>query len=168
MDWILEHLQIVGAIVVAAAYWLNQAREAKAAEKERQRRAAEGLPEEEEEEFEFEEEEIEAEVMGRRAVPPPLVQVKPPALPGPQVLTQNNSTELQRQEQLMDRLRQVRAERSASPASGAAATQRKVAAKGKGVASAVPIGLKARLRNCGEVRRAMVLKEILGKPVGLD
>jgi len=167
MEWILENLQIVGAIVVAAAYWLNQAREAKAAEKERQRRAAEGLPEEEEE-FEFEEEEIEAEVMGRRAVPPPLVQVKPPALPGPQVLTQNNSTELQRQEQLMDRLRQVRAERSASPASGAAATQRKVAAKGKGVASAVPIGLKARLRDRGEVRRAMVLKEILGKPVGLE
>jgi type IV secretory pathway VirB10-like protein len=167
MDWISEHLQIVGAIVVAAAYWLNQAREAKAAEKERQRRAAEGLPEEEEE-FEFEEEEIEAEVMGRRAVPPPLVQVKPPALPGPPVLTQNNSTELQRQEQLMDRLRQVRAERSASPASGAAATQRKVAAKGKGVASAVPIGLKARLRDRGEVRRAMVLKEILGKPVGFE
>ncbi len=167
MDWVLENLQVVGAIVVAAAYWLNQAREAKAAEKERQRRAAEGLPEEEEE-FEFEEEEIEAEVMGRRAVPPPLVQVKPPALPVPPVLTQDNSTELQRQEQLMDRLRQVRAERSASPASGAAATQRKVAAKGKGVVSAVPIGLKARLRNRGEVRRAMVLKEILGKPMGLE
>lgn len=173
MDWILNNLQIVGAIVVAAAYWLNQSREAKALEKERQRRAAEGVPEEEEL-FEFPEDfdpELLEEWPKRQA--PPLVQVTPPPLPGAsptagsQVLTQNNSTELERQEHLMERLRQVRSERNQSPASGASATQKRVAAKRLPTAVAAPIGLKARLRDRGEVRRAIVLREVLGPPVGL-
>lgn len=170
MDWILDNLQIVGALVVAAAYWLNQAREAKAAEKERQRRAAEGLPDEDDAEFFEEPEEIDPELREerpRRQAPPPLVRVEPPPLPGPRAMPTGLAGELQRQEDLVDRLRQVRKERNQSPASGAAATQKRVAAKRKPAADAVPVDLRTRLRNRQEVRRAVVMREILGPPLGL-
>lgn len=165
MDWIFDNLQIVGALVVAAAYWLNQAREAKALEKEAQRRQAEGVPEEELFEFPEDMDPDLREEWPRQ--PPVVVQVTPPPLPVPQVLTQNNSTGLQRQEHLMERLRQVRNERNQAPASGASATQKRVAAKRLPTEAVAVTGLKSRLRQRGEIRRAIVLREVLGPPVGL-
>ena len=74
---------------------------------------------------------------------------------------------LKHQQDLAERLRQIR-ETKATTTGGAAATRARVAAKGVAKSSVqVPSSVRARLRNPAEVRRAFVMREILDPPVGL-
>jgi hypothetical protein len=74
---------------------------------------------------------------------------------------------LKHQQDLAERLRQIR-ETKATTTGGAAATRARVAAKGVAKSAAqVPASIRARLRDPVEVRRAFVMREILDTPVGL-
>ena len=74
----------------------------------------------------------------------------------------------------MERLRQakeIKAARvtkinKATTTGGAAATQGRVSKTGKSAATAMP-GLRGRLRNRDEIRKAIILREILDRPLGL-
>ncbi len=95
---------------------------------------------------------------------------KSPHQPGGQEAV---NAELERQRHLEERIRALRQKRD-SRSSGAAATQRSVvakrAAKQGGVPDVEPIaldGIRSRLRSSREARRAVVLREILDKPVGM-
>ena len=82
------------------------------------------------------------------------------------------NAELERQRNLEQRIRALRQNREGR-GSGAAATQRSVVAQRaarKGAVDAEPIsidGIRSRLRNPREARRAVVLREILDSPVGM-
>lgn len=147
MDWIFDNIQILIAIGAAVAFWLNKARE----ERETRRQM-----EENDEPVDWED-----EVFGPReeealAPPPPprivIHQRTPPPLP-PQA-----DAEVQRQREMMERLKTLRAERAQAAAKKTAA---------RAAAPAALAGLRSRLRDKGEIRRAVVLREILGPPVGL-
>ena len=81
---------------------------------------------------------------------------------------------LQRQQDLQNQLQQLKEQRKAATTTGGAAvtSARALAAiqRGGGKAATAPIkkaGLKASLRRRSEIRRAVVMREILGPPVGL-
>lgn len=82
------------------------------------------------------------------------------------------NVELERQRNLEQRIRALRQNREGR-GSGAAATQRSVVAQRaarKGAVDAEPIsidGIRSRLRDPREARRAVVLREILDSPVGM-
>jgi hypothetical protein len=157
MDWIFDHFQILAIVGLALASWLKSRADAKAAEREEQEARRE--LEEPEEPF------GPGEAWGapyQEAVPPPLVRVNPP--PVPVVETEG---ELKRQLEMQERLRQLR-ETKAVTSGGAAVTRARTKdAKAAKSASAVPVGFRGALRNHGQVRRAIVMREILGPPLGL-
>ncbi len=144
MDWIFDNIQILVAIGAGIALWLNKRHE----EREQQRQMEEEGPADwEEEEFGPEE-----------TSPPPQIvihQRKPPPLPP----TEN--AEAVRQREMMERLKALRAERNAQAAT------KNAPARTKTSPAMVPGSLQSRLRDRGEIRRAIVLREILGPPVGL-
>ena len=86
----------------------------------------------------------------------------------------SHAEELERQRKLDERLRSLRHNRE-KRSTGAAATQRSVVAKRaarKGVVEEVADptsigGIRSRLRSTREARRAIVMREILGTPVGM-
>ena len=74
---------------------------------------------------------------------------------------------LKHQQDLAERLRQIR-ETKATTTGGAAATRARLASKGVAKpATQFPASIRARLRDPAEVRRAFVMREILDAPVGL-
>ncbi len=117
----------------------------------------------------------------RPAVPPPLpptafphpagnVTAPAPALrrksrePEPAAVAFDNSSELARQQQLADKLKEMKRTRGAREVNeGLLPKKRSVA----DVSTTSISPLKSRLRNREELRQAFVLKEILGKPVAL-
>ncbi len=162
MDFIFDNFQIVILVAGAIAYFVNNLRQAKEAE----RQARDEPPVEYEDvfgpDFDFGDSQRER----GEPVPPPLVPVaKPPPLPAPHVPVSANERELHRQQQLQDRLAEFRRSK-AQGREGAKATRTRVAAGKPGAAVVpVPTSLHSRLRNKGEVRRAIVMREILGPPV---
>ncbi len=98
-----------------------------------------------------------------RAVVPPSMQMA-----GYDAEVANETAKaLKHQQNLEARLRQIR-ENKATTSGGASATRARVAAKGTAEPTRqVPFGLRQRLRDPAEIRRAFVLKEILDTPVGL-
>jgi hypothetical protein len=94
------------------------------------------------------------EDLPRRVVPPPLARYVPAPEP-----------ELERQKKMEERLKAVRAAKSAGTAKPAASAK----SKSKNVAPPLvsPSKLRDRLRDPKEVRRAIVMREILGPPLGL-
>jgi hypothetical protein len=114
----------------------------------------------------------------RPAVPPPL----PPAFPVPQGSTAapvpnlrrasreapfaaaafDTSSELARQEQIAEQLKELKRTRGARETSDALIPRN----RGRGAAS-VGSSLKSRLGNRNELRQAFVLKEILEKPIAM-
>jgi hypothetical protein len=88
----------------------------------------------------------------------------PPPLPA---VAQEAEAELKRQMQLQERLRELR-DSKAVTSGGAAATRTRTATQQTGyTASAIPIGLRGVLRKRSEIRRAVILREVLGPPLGL-
>jgi hypothetical protein len=151
MDWIFDHFQILAIVGLAFASWLKSRADAKAAEREEQ-----------EARRELEDPE---EVFGPgEAWMRPREQPAPPAPPPiPAVDAQG---ELKRQMDMQEKLRQIRETKTAGGAGKATRMSLKNAKSTKTV-SAAPVGLRAALRNHGQVRRAIIMREILGPPLGL-
>lgn len=162
MDWILENFQVLIALGAGVAYWINKIREEREARRQEEDAAAEDAgweyegydPEDYEEEEAYEEEEEEA-----IAVPPPMPQIiiypsAPPPLP-PKI-----DPVVERQREMMERLKALRAER-------AAAAQKHTPKAARTKTEGSNRGLGSRLQDKSEIRRAIVLREILGPPAGL-
>ena len=157
MDWIFDNFQILALVGLALASWLKSRADAKAAEREE---------EEARRELENPEEYFGPDEAWTRPspppAPPPLVRAVPPPVP-----VFETEAELKRQMEMQERLRQIR-ETKAVTSGGAAETRARTKdAKVTKAASAVPAGLRGALRNHGQVRRAIVMREILGPPLGL-
>ena len=160
MDWIFDNFQILAIVGLALASWLKSRADAKAAEREEQ----EARRELEEPEEIFGPDEAWGAPYQEPAypAPPPLVRVVPPPVPAFEA-----EAELKRQMDMQERLRQLR-ETKAVTSGGAAVTRARTKdAKAAKTATAVPVGLRGALRNHGQVRRAIVMREILGPPLGL-
>lgn len=158
MDWIQENFQIVLLVLLALGSWLKSRHDAKNAEREESQQETET----------FDPEDYEWEEKPEPATPPPLVRpAVPPALPMAAFeASREAATTLKHQQDLAERLRQIR-ETKATTTGGASATRARVAASKKPAKAlaAAPISLRGRLRNKTELRRAVVMREILDAPV---
>ncbi len=187
MDWVLDHLQVLFVIAVAVVAVLQKLKQARFGE------AAGGPPAVDPAQAERTrriQEEIRRRIMERRGLSPtprpePEAEEEPPALPVPPPLiaamqpvmvsppleqamkapAQEAVSESSRQQQIVQQFREAQAAlaagRDSSPLSGA---EPAMPASG-GSRRASP--LLAELRSPAGFRRAVVLREILGPPVGL-
>ena len=149
MDWIFDNFQIFVLIAVVIGSLVKRFLEAKAAEKQ----ARDEMPDDDDV---FEPDEW-MSPQPQPSVPPPLVPQRTP----PPLRVEQNDVEalLKRQQDMQERLKQIKEAKSAA---GSAAGQRKA----KPV-KAVKTSLRGSLRDRREIRRAIVMREILGPPVGL-
>jgi len=174
MDWILEHYEIIALVVLGLASWVKRRMDVAGAEREK-RQAKQDMSDGE-------------DVFGPAtgwpqavpSVPPPLVRPSPPPLmnqsPSRTVADYDNAAILKQQQDLQERLRQIRETKAttggtarATTTGGAAATRTRVSAAQSHAKSVTPAksSLRASLRQRQEIRRAIVLREILGPPLGL-
>ena len=155
MDWIFDNLQIVVIIVLALGSWISSRMQAKKQEEQQEQEEAE----------ETEGAETYIPESGWRM---PAPSVPPPMSAGAAYDAANEiAAALKHQRDLAERLQQIRATK-ANTTGGAAATRSRLAAKGKTAATVLaPTTLRGRLNNRGELRRAIVLREVLSPPVGL-
>lgn len=163
MDWIFDHFQIVVLILLAIGSAVKNL-------------LGKGAKEFEEP---YEPEEVSVPDGSYR-------KSRPPALPGPlpplaratvppsmqmvgydAEVANETAKALKHQQDLAARLSQIR-ETKATTSGGASATRARVAAKGKAKPlPQSPLSLRNRLRDPAEVRRAIIMREILDSPVGL-
>jgi hypothetical protein len=172
MDWIFDHLNVVIVLGFVIASLAKHLLDAKTAERE--------TPDEM-----SDEEEVFGPDQGwpqaKPAVPPPLVRHAPPPPPPPlppspivragppqHSREYENDVILKRQQDMQDRIRQIK-ESKANTTGGASATRARVAASQSNAKTVQPAkaSLGASLRNPREIRRAVVMREILGPPLGL-
>jgi hypothetical protein len=156
MNFLLEHLQIVFIVVALIVTGFSKLREF----------IAKTQPEEPDwkpvgsgaDDGYAPVEEYQAPVRRRAQVPPPLTSYVAPAAAEP---------ELERQRNMQQRLKALRDSKAAAtpvkPAIGKGKPKMKPAAP----PLISPSSLRSRLRDRKEIRRAIVLREILGPPVGL-
>lgn len=185
MDWIFDNLPIVFFIVISVASFIKSRMEARRAQDEAERMPpVNGQPEEEwfgpEEAWENPADQAKRTSpptqtpSGRRSdLPPPLVKVSPliptsnPATVRADDFIPSQDSELSRQQELRDRLQQLR-EKRAVTSGGAAATKKRLAGSASDSAASSPLPtLRRSLRNRSQVRRALVTREILGPPVAM-
>jgi hypothetical protein len=162
MDWIREHFQIFLLIALGIGSLLKSMWEAKARQKQ-------------ESEETYNPEDVFAPDEEYRdpmpSVPPPLMR---PSVPPPlrksgydEAVAIETARALKHQQDLADRLRQIR-ETRATTTGGASATRARISASPSAVPVAqVPTSIRSRLRVPREVRRAFVMREILDPPVTL-
>ncbi len=155
MSWIFDHLQILILILVGIGSIVKKINEAKAAAKQPPRPV--DLPEPM---FEADEE---SSTLDWPEEPP-----TPAPMPGAMIEAQLEAAQaLKHQQDLASRMQQLW-ETKASTTGDAAATRARVASKGTPKAHAPPIpSLRDRLKSPAEIRRAIVMREILGPPVSL-
>jgi type IV secretory pathway VirB10-like protein len=160
MNWVLDNLNIVIAIAAGIAYWLNNMRVSK---EEARRQAEEPPPEESEDVFGPDFDFGEPETSPPTDMPPPLFrQPVPPPLPAAV-----DAGELARQAQIQERLREAR-ENKAANRSSTEVSRSWIQARDRPKKPPTPSGgIKTRLRNTREIRKAFVMREILGPPVAL-
>jgi type IV secretory pathway VirB10-like protein len=159
MDWISDNFQIVILVLLALGSWFKSRLDAKNAEREETQQETET----------FDPEDYEWEQQPEPTTPPPLSR---PDVPPPMPMAAFESAReaaatLKHQQDLAERLRQIR-ETKATTTGGASATRARVAASkstAKLPLAAAPVSLRGRLGNKVELRRAVVLREILGPPV---
>ena len=169
MDWISDNLQIVFLVLLGLGSMLKSMFDAKA--KQNAEREASGDPDDEVP--------LDDDTSYRKTMPtgpppefpPPLERrVTPPPLrmAGYDAEAANESAKaLKHQQDLAARLRQIR-DTKATTVGGASDTRTRVAQKGNTKPlTPVSSSLRNRLRKPGEVRQAVVMREILGPPVGL-
>lgn len=163
MDWIQDNFQIVIIVLLALGSWLKARMDAKAAAQEEAAAAENYRPEDE---IEIEE----AEWQPPAAVPPPFERhAEPPALPAAvQKAAREAAAVLKHQQELAARLRQIR-EAKAVTTGGANATRLRLAAQGAAAKPLMPapLSFRDRLEDRRELRRALVMREILNPPRGL-
>lgn len=177
MDWIFDHFQIVVLVLIGIGSMLKSAWEAK------KRRELENATDYDPvDHVPIEEDQSYRKGGPRPMVPPPLpAEATPPELPrrrrAPKapaveyVASEEAAAILRQQQDLADHFRQLREAKDrvrTSTSGGAAATRARVAGKGvPQAASAATPSLRRQLRDPGQLRRAVILREILGPPVGL-
>jgi hypothetical protein len=166
MDWIFDNFQIVVLIGIAFASWLKHRFDTKMAEREAQETN-------QDEDFEPADGWEPQQYQPQPSVPPPLVrQATPPPLireaPAQHSREYEADLILKRQNDMQERIRQIK-ESKANTTGGAAATRARVAASQSKVQpiQAEKTGLRRTIRNPREIRKAVVMREILGPPVGL-
>lgn len=164
MDWILDNFQFVIIVGVALASWLKSRADAKRAEQEELEAPDEMVGEEEgyipEEEWQL------PPAIPVPSAPPPLRTE--PAAPPPRLDTSEVEAILKRQQEIQERLQAINDTR-ATTTGGAAETRARITAADNPEAAMI-IGntsLRSSLRDPKQTRRAIVLREILGSPVGL-
>ncbi len=193
MDWIFDNLQILIAAGAGVAYWLNQRKEAQ--ELEQQNREGEAAQDDydvsdDEARARKIREEIRRKIAersgGSRPViinepvqtPPPLFErpfqetpvddpyahdewrEEPPVVVGPSAAEQ---AVLERQRVLQERMKELERQRSQTKQRAASVSRKRTARKpSKGMRS-----LQDDLRQTGSLRRAIVLREVLGPPVSM-
>ncbi|MBK9990603.1 MAG: hypothetical protein IPP19_07715 [Verrucomicrobia bacterium] len=190
MEWIMGHLQLIIVVGGAIAYWLNQRRKAKE-EAEIEQSLSEPQPmmqmDDDAERTRRIQEEIRRKILERvggstRPVqtPPPMPETPPPLQreqPQPVVDTYTESTReeeavaadmamLERQQVLAEKLRELQAQRREHDRPAEVFAE-KTALAMSASSTAVRGSVLADLRNPVSVRRAIVLREVLGTPVGL-
>jgi hypothetical protein len=167
MDWIFDNFQILALVGLAFASWLKHRMDTKAAERE-EREAREQMAGEPQDEDEFDDWKL-PEPEYQPLVPPPLRQAQQPP-PVPAIIAEAQAAaqaELARQARIQERLREIR-ETKAVTTGGAAATRARTAGKkSPSPAPATSTSLCAALRDRPQVRRAVVLREILGPPLAM-
>lgn len=163
MDWIFEHFQIFILIALGVGSVLKSMWEAKAKQKQESEQEYDPgdvfVPDEDDREPTM------------PTVPPPLTrQAVPPPLQQSgyyDAVALETAQALKHQQELAERMRQIR-ETRATITGGAFATRARISAKGTAETFAkVPTGVRSRLRDPHEVRRAVVMREILDPPVSL-
>ncbi len=160
MNWIFDNFQFVLIVALALASWLKHRAEAKAAEAEARRELEEGAGSDDGYDAE-----PDWTVPEMPQMPPPLA--RPAATPPPlRVDPVEMDAVLQRQQELQERLKQIKAAKVGTVAKMAKARPTGSAGPPNTMVSVGP-GLRAALRNPDQTRRAVVLREILGPPVGL-
>lgn len=157
MDWIFDHLQIVVILLLAVGSLVKTQLEVKSKRAQQDEKAAE-LPN--------------RPAPHRRSmpsVPPPLSRANTPVLSSMAAVEAANEAAkiLKHQQDLAERLRLIR-ETKATTTGDAAATRSRIAAKNakNPLPEALPT-FRRRLKDRGEIRRAMVMREILDPPVSL-
>jgi hypothetical protein len=187
MDWVTEHLQLIIAVAGAIAWWLNQ----------RKQGAEDAAESPEEQIFQDPElaentrrirEEIQRKIEQRRrgiTLAPPLGQaepaesppvmrevvLRPPLTPLPSraarahLDAQRTAEILEQQASLAEQLRQAQEMNAATLRRRQFETE--VASKEEAAAVAVRSALGDDLRNPAALRRAFILREVLGPPLGL-
>jgi transposase len=157
MNWIFDHLQIVVILLLAVGSLVKTLLEGKARRAQQDEEPAE-LPD--------------RPVTQRRSmpsVPPPLSHTNTPALSSMAAVEAANEAAkiLKHQQDLAERLRQIR-ETKATTTGDAAATRTRIAAKNaKSPLPEASPTFRRRLKDRGEIRRAIVMREILDRPVSL-
>jgi hypothetical protein len=160
MNWIFDHLQIVIVLVIVAVSLGRKVLETIAANKSAGTTTLEDIlrPDAHPAEPESWPSSQSPQSMRKAATPPPMRKVTlgpPPLAVSPGAM----DTELARQREMQERLRKIRdAKTKISPAPAAPTVIKRAASSN---------GLKSRLRSGKELRRAIVIREILSPPVGL-
>ena len=157
-EFILENIKVVIGLAVAFFWIVGKISEARKKQQEQQpwsppeqQEGDDGYPPQEYYEPEA------PEVYERPAVPPPL----PPSMPRPVAqFIPSEEGELNRQRAMEERLRALRKEKTTAKSTR---TARKAAQPPPMVSPSI----KARLRDRRELRRAIIMREILDPPVGL-
>lgn len=169
MNWILENFENIAIAVVVLGSFIKKIMDARTQKSAERDESADGA--EEVNEVPLDQDQSYRKVLRpapvlvtRDPVPPPLPVFKEEA-------AAEAAQELQHQLALAARLRQIR-ETKATTSGGAAATRARVAAsqtssQSKSLNPQQPLSLRARVRSSTEVRRAIILREILDRPVSL-
>lgn len=159
MDWLFDNIQILFIIGIAIASWLKSRNDQKkAGQEEDDSPLPDWIPE---------------EILKPRRPPPLTKSGVPPGLPGapkPPPLIETASIPsipiddqaLARQREILEKLAAVKAAKQA--AAHVVKTDKTAKAK---ASSAPSTSLRHALRDPAQTRRAVVLREILGTPVGL-
>ncbi len=197
MEWIFDHLQIIIAVAAAIAYWLNQRRQAQQGDAEEDRtespvRDFNADPAEAERTRRIQEE-IRRKIAERagggpiNVPPPPLFrtetsaprpvaaplpqreftrEVEPPPMVQPPSFQATAAAILERQRELEEQMRELETARKAAQRR-AASVAANTAVFAPAAASERNVGLLSDLHGGRNLRRAIVLREVLGPPVGL-
>jgi type IV secretory pathway VirB10-like protein len=197
MEWILDHLQIVIAIAGVIAYWLNARNKDKAGEPAdydgdgrpdnvpgggREMRKQDQSPEPDENTRRIQEEirrKI-AERQGAGRTPPPPVPVPPPvpARREPELapyaaearreeVEREAAVVLARQRGLAEQLEALQARKAEAGREAKSVWIQQAQPLNSAKPAGEDIGLPGELRSARSLRRAIVLREVLGTPVGL-
>lgn len=184
MDWLLDHIQFVIAFAAAFAWWLNKRRENAASEDEEDAPppiAMDASPAEDAARARRIQEEIRRKIAERRTLPPvappPVimpdwtrsepVEMDPPMRAEPRF--DPAAAILEQQRQLEEKLRLIEDTRRNAEALRAQVPLLKVILSVSAVGRRIPPNrLAANLHNKSDLRRAVVLREILGPPKGLQ
>ena len=165
MDWIFEHGNIVLILLLAFASWVKARMDKKAEEEDE---TADPTVWEDEKD-EWTPPSVPPPLERREAepfVPPPLVRNEPrPAVPPPlppAMETVDVSDVLEQQRKLEEEFGRIRRAKQARPMPQPKTRQRKTHDR-----AAPPTTFTKMLRDKSAVRRAVVLREVLGPPVGM-